>query len=504
MEDPVRVAAAVDDNGHTFSPLIREQQQDVSTMYAEVPALAARGKAEFEKVFDAGLAHEEDASQQLALECFGAAYVMARELNYRFGEAMALERSARCCRALHQHTRALAMLEGCVRLYGAQANAFGVATSLRQLGQTYAELGRLGEAADMLARSCDAAAGLGDAPLRLGALVNLAMVRLRQERPDEALRLLGEGLGLTVAIGDSAEEIRVLQRMAAAHGALARRWREQAGPGRTWDGEGAAGEDAAGEDASGTADRAAAAEQQPTAVERQPAAAEGQPAAEGEGTAVAVLEEGAVAVLEGAVEKIAFKEAEEAEAEVKVEEAAEEAEVEAAAKEVEVKVEEAADGAEVQAAVKEVQVQAEVEVEVEAEVEEAASTGTDSFPAMSEAEARTRWEAAEFRAVRILRRALELAERQGSGASLRVQARIRMSVQGIWMSVVGIWMSVVGIWMRMIGIWMSVIGTWMSVVGTWMSVIVIWMSVIVHPFSPGRMGMSPLESWALIWESSGL
>eukprot|EP00966_Prymnesium_polylepis_P222168 5140715-Prymnesium_polylepis.1 len=184
-----------DEDGHIFSPKIREQQEEVNTLYSQVPELANKGKAEYEKVFAAGHAQWEAGGTQTALECFGAAYVMARELSYRLGEAIALERAALCYRALAEHSRALTMFAGAVRLYGAEVDGAGVVSALSNLGQTHADLGDLVEASKALEQSRLAASRLGDGRLELGVLVKGAMVELRRGRPAEALRLLGQALG---------------------------------------------------------------------------------------------------------------------------------------------------------------------------------------------------------------------------------------------------------------------------------------------------------------------
>ena len=55
-------------DGHTFSPMLREQQREVDSMYSEVPALAAKGKDEFERLFAAGHERWEAGEKHPALE----------------------------------------------------------------------------------------------------------------------------------------------------------------------------------------------------------------------------------------------------------------------------------------------------------------------------------------------------------------------------------------------------------------------------------------------------
>ena len=45
-----RISASMmkDDDGHTFSPALREQQREVADLHAKLPALAAEGIAEYD------------------------------------------------------------------------------------------------------------------------------------------------------------------------------------------------------------------------------------------------------------------------------------------------------------------------------------------------------------------------------------------------------------------------------------------------------------------------
>ena len=42
----------LDEDGHFFSPKLREQQAELNAMYASLPELAAQGQAEYEKLVD--------------------------------------------------------------------------------------------------------------------------------------------------------------------------------------------------------------------------------------------------------------------------------------------------------------------------------------------------------------------------------------------------------------------------------------------------------------------
>lgn len=198
---------AVAEDGHTFSPLLRGQEREVGNLYAEVPAMARKGKAQFDDLFAAGRAHSDDDSHQPALECFGSAYVMARELHYRLGEAMALEQAALVYSTLGDQSRALEMLSAAVRLFEMASDGGGLVTSLLNLGEVHTQLEQMEKAAEVLARGRAAASRLHCPELELAAIVKGAIVELRQHHPSEAIRLLGQALGIAVALGDAREEV---------------------------------------------------------------------------------------------------------------------------------------------------------------------------------------------------------------------------------------------------------------------------------------------------------
>lgn len=199
------MAAAED--GHTFSPLLRGQERELGNLYAEVPAMARKGKAQFDELFAAGRAHRDDDSHQPALECFGSAYVMARELHYRLGEAMALEQAALVYSTLGDQSRAIEMLSAAVRLFEMASDVGGLVTSLLNLGEVHTQLEQMGKAAEVLARGRAAASRLHCPELELAAIVKGAIVELRRNHPSEALSLLGQALGIAVALGDATEEV---------------------------------------------------------------------------------------------------------------------------------------------------------------------------------------------------------------------------------------------------------------------------------------------------------
>ena len=81
----------LDADGHTFSPALRAQEKEVAELHARLPVLAAEGVAEFDRLYAEGFACT---TPEEARERFVAAYVLARELNHRRGEADALNMAA--------------------------------------------------------------------------------------------------------------------------------------------------------------------------------------------------------------------------------------------------------------------------------------------------------------------------------------------------------------------------------------------------------------------------
>ena len=77
-------APEIDPSGHTFSPSIRKQQKEIDMKMSEAPALAAKAKSEFERLYTAGFAKYDAGNADKALEAFAAAYVLAREMNFRW------------------------------------------------------------------------------------------------------------------------------------------------------------------------------------------------------------------------------------------------------------------------------------------------------------------------------------------------------------------------------------------------------------------------------------
>ena len=117
----------IDPSGHTFSPSIRMQQKEVAAKFAEAPELAARARGEFEERYSAGFSHWQDGDVDAALEHFAAAYVLSREMNYRAGEADALNMTGVCYKVKGDLERACGVFEGVAQLCAGMCTALTLA-----------------------------------------------------------------------------------------------------------------------------------------------------------------------------------------------------------------------------------------------------------------------------------------------------------------------------------------------------------------------------------------
>ena len=208
--------AAVDPSGHTFSPSIRMQQKELNNKMAEAPALAAKARAEFEERYSAGFSSWQAGDTDQALEQFAAAYVLSREMNYRAGEADALNMTGVCYKHMGDLERASGVFEGVVQLCSGMKDVPGEAAALGNLGQALAAQKKLGEAETAHTRSLELARGAADKNGELSALFHLGTLRLRARRFAEAEASLASAQVISQALDDVAAEVGVLQRLAAA------------------------------------------------------------------------------------------------------------------------------------------------------------------------------------------------------------------------------------------------------------------------------------------------
>jgi tetratricopeptide (TPR) repeat protein len=247
--DPAAFSVTRDPSGHTFSPSLKAQQKEVDEKYKEAGALAAKAKAEFEQRYAQGFALREAGDDEAALEQFAAAYILAREINYRAGEADALNMSGVCYKHRGEFERAASVFEGCAKICASMKDPHLESAALGNLGQALAAQRRLAEAETAHERSLElaraarsgdrdgsgggagssagAAGGAarddehaGDKSGELSALFHLGTLRLRMQRFSEAEIALTAAQAIAVALQDKAAEVGVLQRLAAARNAL--------------------------------------------------------------------------------------------------------------------------------------------------------------------------------------------------------------------------------------------------------------------------------------------
>ena len=228
--DPAAFTATKDPSGHTFSPSLKQQQKEVDEQFKEADALATKAKAEFEQRYAEGFAQREAGDADSALEHFAAAYVLAREMNYRAGEADALNMTGVCYKHRGELERAASVFDGCAQLCASMKDPQGEAAALGNLGQALAAQKRLSEAEAAhersleLARSSGSGGGAAPAPTEatdaaadstdkggeLSALFHLGTLRLRLQRFAEAESSLASAQAIAIAIGDVAAEVDVL------------------------------------------------------------------------------------------------------------------------------------------------------------------------------------------------------------------------------------------------------------------------------------------------------
>jgi hypothetical protein len=205
--------------GHIFSPAIRQQQKELGAKMAEVPQRAAEAKAEFDRLYAEGFELHVGGNGDGAMERFAAAYVLAREMNYRSGEADALNMTGVLYKERGELERAVAVFEGCAKLCASLRDAQAQAAALGNLGQALAAQRQIEQAEGAHARSLALARGVSDMNGELAALFHLGTLLLRQRRFGEAEAYLAQAEALAVRLRDVAAEVGVLQRLAAARGA---------------------------------------------------------------------------------------------------------------------------------------------------------------------------------------------------------------------------------------------------------------------------------------------
>jgi tetratricopeptide (TPR) repeat protein len=92
----------------------------------------------------------------------------------------------------------------------------GVTLHLRRLGETFADLNRLGEASDYLQRAADVAEEIGDPVLHARALTRFGSLKLRLGSPHEAYEILEKAESVLGESGASAYRAEALEALADA------------------------------------------------------------------------------------------------------------------------------------------------------------------------------------------------------------------------------------------------------------------------------------------------
>jgi len=167
---------ARDPEGNLISPKLRADQQEVNSLYAQLPTHAEQGKQELERLFASGHERRDAGQTAEARERFVAAYLLARELTFAAGEAEALTLAATCTLELGELTLGVEQMEGSRKLHAQLGNADGEAEAQCNLGLAHAALGELQRAQQAYRQS----------------------LRLARHQP---LRLTRLGLGLGLGLG---------------------------------------------------------------------------------------------------------------------------------------------------------------------------------------------------------------------------------------------------------------------------------------------------------------
>ena len=210
----VQPLMARDPEGNLVSPKLRADQQEVDSLYKQLPTHAEEGKQELDRLFASGHERRDAGQTAEARERFVAAYLLARELTFGGGEAEALTLAATCTLELGELPLGVEQMEGSRKLHAKLGNADGEAEAQCNLGLAHAALGDLQRAQHAYRQSLRLAR---HQPLRLTTLGHLGTLLLRRGRTAEAQQVLSQALALALALGDVASEVRVLQRLAATY-----------------------------------------------------------------------------------------------------------------------------------------------------------------------------------------------------------------------------------------------------------------------------------------------
>ena len=176
----------------------------------------AAPEAEFEIRYAGGFSNWEACDNDTALTQFIAAYVLARELNNRAGEADALNMTGVCYKHKGDIESAGRVFECVAQLCAKMCDTPGEVVALGNLSQALAAQQRFAEAETACERSLKLAMGENDKSAELSACFHLGTLRLRARRFTEAEAILCSARASALSLENVAAEVSVLQRLAAA------------------------------------------------------------------------------------------------------------------------------------------------------------------------------------------------------------------------------------------------------------------------------------------------
>jgi len=205
--------------GHIFSPAIRNEQKDLASKFVETQLCVTEAKNEYDRLYVEGFERRGASDIDGAMECFMAAYVLAREMRYHVGEADALNMTGVCYKERDDPIRAIEVFEGCSELCASLNDTQAQAAALGNLGQALTGCQDLAGAEIAHTRSLCLARSASDANGELAALFHIGTLMLRQQRFTQAEAILAQAEAVAVDLRDVAAEVGVLQRLAAARGA---------------------------------------------------------------------------------------------------------------------------------------------------------------------------------------------------------------------------------------------------------------------------------------------
>uniref|UniRef100_A0A7S4EZV3 Anaphase-promoting complex subunit 5 n=1 Tax=Chrysotila carterae TaxID=13221 RepID=A0A7S4EZV3_CHRCT len=190
-----------DDDGHVFSPKLREQRREVAQGYASLAALTSRSQEEVASLSTTALGHLHAGNVTEALGLFICTNLLCREIGFHGGEAESLSMAASCYSALGSVALATRMHHTAADLFSRMGDAESAAWAMANAAAEEARQGMLEKAARSQSRAIDIARSSESLPLQLLQLGRLGSLQLRQRQYGAARRTLAEALAIAIAIG---------------------------------------------------------------------------------------------------------------------------------------------------------------------------------------------------------------------------------------------------------------------------------------------------------------